>query len=109
MLWHDVQTEDLAFIRRTPNADRQLTDTDPELVNADDPELINVIMMGAFDHNRVASYLDRVPLPPAIYAFTYRQRQKQRFFFEQFLASPIYKLPYSTLDLYQVAMIAVCK
>ena len=39
--------------------------------------------------------------------FSYRQRQKQRLFFERFLSTPIQQQPYSVVDLYQMKIIAV--
>jgi hypothetical protein len=53
--------------------------------------------------------MDCVSIPPAVYAFSYRQRQKQRVFFEQFLTLPSQQRPYSTVDLYQYAIIDVRK
>ena len=53
--------------------------------------------------------LARVPLPPAAYAFSYRQQEQQRVFFNQLLSMNVDQLPHSPIDLYQVAMIAVCK
>jgi hypothetical protein len=94
LLWDAALGENVAHLPRIDNVD---------------PALANVIMMGAIDNNRVARYLDHVPIPPAAYAFSYPQRQKQRLFFEQFLFSPIHRRPYSTLDLYKMAIIAVCK
>jgi len=95
MLFHEARAENMVYGHKTSNVD---------------PEPANVIMMGAIDNRRVAHYLDHVPLPPAAYAFSYQQRQQQqRFFFEQFLSSSLQQLPYSSLDLYKVAIIAVCK
>ncbi|CAF4321154.1 unnamed protein product, partial [Rotaria sordida] len=56
---------------------------------------------------KVASCLQQVPLAPAKYVFSYDQREEQRLFFEQFLASDVDQRPYSVVDLYQVAIIAV--
>ncbi|CAF4318006.1 unnamed protein product, partial [Rotaria sordida] len=56
---------------------------------------------------KVASCLQQVPLAPAKYVFSYNQREEQRLFFEQFLASDVDQRPYSIVDLYQVAIIAV--
>ncbi|CAF2809231.1 unnamed protein product [Rotaria sp. Silwood2] len=55
----------------------------------------------------VTQYLDNVPLPPAAYAFSYPQLQKQRVFFEHFACSSIHVQPYDTLDLYKMAIIVV--
>ena len=74
-----------------------------------DREPANVMAMGAIDNLGVARYLDHVPVPPTDYAFSFRQREKQRLFFELFISSPIRQLTYDTLDLYQMAIIAVRK
>ena len=91
--------------------DQTLAENDidiPETSNTD-PELATIIAMGAIDNYRVSCYLDHVPIPPAAYAFSYQQREKQRLFFEQFLSSSIQHPRYSTLDLYKMAIIAVLK
>jgi len=93
--WHEAQDKNIAYLREASS-------------NAD-PELTNMILMGVIDNHKVADCLDHVPLTPAAYAFSYEQRQKQRSFFEQFLSSPIFELPYVELDLYKVAIIAVRK
>ncbi|CAF1382378.1 unnamed protein product, partial [Adineta steineri] len=73
-----------------------------------DPELDNIIAMGTVDNNqRIVNYLGHVPTPPDTYAFSYRQRRNQRLFFQQFVSSSIHQLPYSPLDLYQIAIIAI--
>ena len=92
--WHDAEHDNLVYLRETSNSD---------------PEVTNIIRMGALDNQRVSRSMDSVPLPPAIYAFSYRQRQKQRVFFEQLLTLPSQQRPYSTVDLYQYAIIAMCK
>ena len=94
MLWSEAQAENMFFFRGTSNSDLELT---------------NMIMMGAFGNHRVAHYLDRVPLTPTAYSFTYRQRQKQRLFFEHFLFPSIQQLPYSPVDLYKMVIIVVRK
>ncbi|CAF1484015.1 unnamed protein product [Rotaria sordida] len=58
-------------------------------------------------NRKVASCLQQVPLAPAKYVFSYDQREEQCLFFEQFLASDVDQLPYSVVDLYKVAVIAV--
>ncbi|CAF1406327.1 unnamed protein product [Rotaria sordida] len=71
---------------------------------------LNVVldMVGRMHRNRkVASCLQQVPLAPVKYVFSYDQREEQRLFFEQFLASDVDQCPYSIVDLYQVAIIAV--
>ncbi|CAF3837935.1 unnamed protein product [Rotaria sp. Silwood1] len=72
-----------------------------------DPNLAAVMATTSIDNRRVAFYLDNVPLPPAAYAFSYPQIQKQRSFFEQFVAYSIHQRPYIELDLYKMAIIAV--
>ena len=98
-VWQEAITENIQYLRRGDGRSSHTTD----------PQLINTILMGAIDNQRVASYLDYVPLSPAAYAFSYRQRQDQRLFFEKFVSSSIHQLSYSSLDLYRVAIIAVCK
>ena len=92
--WNDAEHDNLVYLREPSKSD---------------PEMTNIIRMGASDNRRVNRYMDSVPLPPAIYAFSYRQRQKQRVFFEQFSPFRTSHRPYSTVDLYQYAIIAVCK
>ena len=65
--------------------------------------------MGTTESQRVAHYLQHVPLPPAAYMFSYGQQQKQRLFFEQFLSTPLQQQLYSVMDLYQMKIIAVRK
>ncbi|CAF1336786.1 unnamed protein product [Adineta steineri] len=73
-----------------------------------DPEHDNIIAMGTIDNNpRVVNYLEHVPTPPDSYAFSYRQRQDQRLFFQKLVSSSIHQLPYSPLDLYRIAIIAI--
>ncbi|CAF1474635.1 unnamed protein product [Rotaria sordida] len=72
-----------------------------------DPILANVVATTAIHSHRLAQYLDRVPLPPAAYVFSYRQLQKQRIFFERFVNSSIHELPYAVLDLYKMAIITI--
>ena len=94
MLRSEAQAENMVFFRGTSNSD---------------PELTNVIMMGAFGNHRVAHYLDHVPLTPAAYSFTYRQRQTQRLFFEHSLFPSVQQLSYSPVDLYEMPIIVVRK
>ena len=65
------------------------------------------------DYQEVAAQLDYVPLPPAAYTFSYRQRQNQRQFFERLYHSTSFlannSMPYTPLDLYKVSIIAVRK
>ena len=74
-----------------------------------DPASVHVLRTIVTSNRRVARSLECVPLPPAKYAFSYRQVKQQSLFFEQFHSSPINQLPYMTLDLYKMAIIAVCK
>lgn len=59
--------------------------------------------------NRVMTYLERVPLPPAAYAFSARQRDQQRCFFEWFIALPRRHPCVVGLDLLKAAPIAACE
>jgi len=106
ILWVDAVTENIIHLRRIP---RQREQTSAAATSNTDPELFNIIVMGAMSNDRVARYLEHLPLPPVEYSFSYRQRQQQRAFFQQFLSSSTQQSPYSPIDLYQVAIIAVCK
>lgn len=101
--WQDASNENSTILRQTPPTSPSSTTT------TTDPELINIIAMGAIDDPRVFNFLEHVPRAPAAFAFSYRQRQQQRAFFERFISSSTQQLPYSPLDLYQVAIIAVRK
>ena len=94
MSWHDAEDQNIVDIQEKSNQDPQMT---------------YIIRMGVINNQRVSRYLDSVPLPPAVYAFSYRQRQKQRIFFEKFISLPHRERPYSTVNLYQYAIIAVRK
>lgn len=60
--------------------------------------------------SRVQRCLDRVPLPPAAYVFSYRQLQQQRLFYKKFtLSNNNNQVPYVPIDLYKAAIIAVRK
>ncbi|CAF2871444.1 unnamed protein product [Rotaria sp. Silwood2] len=72
-----------------------------------DPDVAYAMATAAINNHRVTRCLDSVPLPPAAYAFSYRQLQKQRVFFEQLVCSSIHARPYAVLDLYKMAIIAV--
>jgi hypothetical protein len=97
LLWYDAQAENIATFRERSSSQPQ------------DPEMDNVIGMGAIGNHRVALCLDHVPLSPAAYAFSYEQRRKQHSFFEAFLLSNVDQMPYSAIDLYKMAIIAVRK
>ena len=94
MNWHDAEQQNIDDMRGTSDKD---------------PQMSYIIRMGVINNQRVSRYLDTVPLPPAIYAFSYRQRQQQRIFFEQFISLPYRERPYSTVGLYQYAIIGVRK
>ncbi|CAF1291891.1 unnamed protein product [Rotaria sp. Silwood1] len=74
-----------------------------------DSELVDRMGMTPIDSRRVDHYLQHVPKSPVAYAFSYGQVQKQRIFFENFVSSHIHQLPYHTIDLYKMAIIAVRK
>ena len=92
LLWHEAQDENKACLSS-------------KIV----PELTNVNVMNRISNRKLTHCLDRVPLVPVAYAFSYRQLQKQRLFFENFLSSDIDELPYSAVDLYKVSIITVRK
>ena len=109
--WHDAADEDLNHFRsrRTLSCSSSSSSSSKTPATASNHELSNTIAMDAIDNQRLARYLEPVPLPPAAYMFPYRQRQKQRSFFEQFLSTPLQQQPYSVVDLYQMKIIAVRK
>ena len=92
--WNEALTENTVYGRGTADID---------------PTLVYMMATTVVDNRRVTNHLDRVPLPPAAYAFSYQQVKKQRLFFQQLISSPINQLPYDASDLYQLAIIAVCK
>ena len=100
LLWHDAQVENIAYLQ-----ERRSCSTSSEIVDLD---VTNVIAIATNGNHQVTDSLNRVPLTPIRYAFSYQQRQQQRLFFEQFLSLPIDQLPYSPVDLHKVAIIAVC-
>ena len=97
MLWHDAHAENVA------------TFPERSTYRPDDHEMDNVVAMGVIGNHRVAHCLDHVPAAPAAYKFSYEQRRKQYSFFEAFLSSNIDQMPYSAIDLYKMAIIAVRK
>ena len=107
MLWHEATTENIAHLQAHTSCSSSSSSTNAAA--AADPEPTNIIAMGAIDNPRVAYYLQNMFLPPARYAFSYRQRQKQRLFFEQFTSFSNPRGAYSVLDLYKVKIIAVRK
>ncbi len=107
--WHEAITDDLTHFRSRRTASSSSNRTAGAVATAAHLELTNTVAIGAIDNQRVARYLEYIPLPPAAYVFTYQQRQKQRLFFEQFLSTPIQHQPYSVVDLYQMKTIAVRK
>ena len=58
---------------------------------------------------QLQNYIQRVPIPPATFAFSHRQQQKQRRFFCNFLALSFLPFSYRSLDLYQYKVITVCQ
>ena len=99
LLWHDAQAENIAYLQ-----ERSFSSTSSKIVDLD---VTNVIAIATNSNHQVTDSLNRVPLAPARYTFSYEQRQQQRLFFEQFLPLPIDQLPYSPVDLHKVAIIAV--
>ena len=95
LLWHDAQAENIVFLQERSTS---------KIVDLD---VTNVIAIATNGNHQVADSLNRVPLTPIRYAFSYQQRQQQRLFFEQFLSLPVDQLPYSPVDLHKVAIIAV--
>ena len=94
LLWDDVPVPD-------SNSSQNNADMDLEVTHA---------MGGNISDDRAVTYLlNRVPLPPAAYVFSYQQRQKQRSFFENFLSYEEQSLPYIAVDMYKVHVVTVCK
>ncbi|CAF1652636.1 unnamed protein product [Rotaria sp. Silwood1] len=62
------------------------------------PDLAYIMATMAITNDRVAQYLNPVPLPPAAYVFSYRQLQRQREFFENIIGSSIHQLPYGLVE-----------
>jgi hypothetical protein len=94
LLWQDAEEANLIYLRETTNLNMQMNH------NA---------KLSVRHNQQVSDYLDRVPIPPAAYAFPYRQRQQQRLFFERILFLTRHQRPYSTLDLYRFSIVAVRK
>ncbi|CAF4594335.1 unnamed protein product [Rotaria sp. Silwood1] len=88
----EASTDNVSYFNGNPN---------------EDPELVCMMAMNAADIDRVATWLSFVPPPPDGYLFSYRQKRKQRIFFEHLACSSIHQLPYQAIDLYQMAIIAV--
>jgi hypothetical protein len=99
LLWQEAQADNIAYFLERSVARRNIADVD----------FMSIIAITSTSSQRVAFWLDRVPLPPAAYAFSYEQRRQQRAFFERFLASPVDQTPYSPVDSYKAAIIAVRK
>ena len=76
---------------------------------ARDSEVNYLVEQGVIQHRRVASFLRRVPLPPARYIFSYQQRQEQRIFFRNMVSGVYGVVPYTLLNLYQFKTVAVRK
>jgi len=118
MSWQDGISDNIDYLRSRPTLSSATTASSSasyatyfSFFNTEmaDPEETSILDMGAIDNDRVARYLEHIPLPPTSYLFTCRQRQKQRLFFEQFLSQPMSERPYSASDLYQIKIIAVRK
>ena len=110
MPWYDAADEDLINLQsRRTRSSASSTASNKTSTAASDRELSSILAMSAIENERVALYREHVPLPPATYMFSHQQRQKQRLFFEQFLSTPVQQQPYSTVDLYQMKIIAVRK
>jgi hypothetical protein len=70
LLWEEAQSENFACFRQTSTLDH---------------EVAYIMESSASGNEIVDRRLSRVPVPPAAYAFSYRQQQQQRLFFEHFL------------------------
>jgi hypothetical protein len=91
-LWQDVEEANMIFLQQASNGKVGWID--------------NLVMTA--DHSqRLSHYMDRVSIPRAAYGFSYEQCEQQRLFFHQFLSLPRHQQRYSTIDLYQYAIIAV--
>lgn len=92
--WYEAEEENLNALRQPSGLTRCV---------------VNIVRMGANSDQRVKFCLDNVPMPPARAKFSYRQRQQQRVFFENFLPLPSRYRPYSRIDLHQFSIIAARK
>lgn len=92
--WNEASTENTAFLQRG---------------SAEDPMFTYIRSASTITDYRIGRYLDRIPLPPAAYVFSYRQLQEQHLFYKKFLLSSHNQVPYAPIDLYKIAIIAVCK
>ena len=72
-------------------------------------EMDHLVRNGVIEDRRLVHYLERVPLPPTGFMFSYQDRQQQRFFFRRLISTGQDHIPYVSLDLYKVAIIAVRK
>ena len=73
-------------------------------------ETDHLVWSGVIDDPRLVHYLERVPRPPAGYAFSYQDRQQQRFFFKGLLSyDHPQRAPYLSVDLHAIAAVAVRK
>ena len=101
LLWRDLQAENIFSTREDLSASSYSKKINTET---------NSRMTTAYtDHRRLVECLKRIPEPPVPYAFPDEQKQKQRLFFEQFLATPVDQRPYQPVNLFKVAIIAVRK
>ena len=92
--WEDAVSESFACLREQPGIGR---------------EAIQVMELNESGDPRIHRSLRRVPVPPAAYEFSYRQRQQQRVFFEQLVSLSGEQTLVNALDLYKFAIVAVCK
>jgi hypothetical protein len=72
-------------------------------------EMDHLVRNGVIEDRRLVQYLERVPLPPTGFMFSYQDLQQQRFFFRRLLSTGQDHIPYIPLDLYKVAIVAVRK
>lgn len=91
---HDAENDNLTYSRDTHD---------------DNSDVGAILRPNRIDRIQMNDYLSNVPIPPVAATFSYQQRYQQQIFFQRFLSLPRYELPYSSIDLYQYSMIAVCK
>ncbi|CAF1164481.1 unnamed protein product [Adineta ricciae] len=96
-IWRDAQVDNMDYLQGSNAAGFHTIDL----------QSLRIIAMVTSTNRRLAMCIDRVPWTPAAYAFSYLQRKQQRAFFEHLLTLPIDELPYSPVDIYKIAIIAV--
>ena len=74
-------------------------------------ETDHLVRSGVIEDRHIVHCLERVPRPPDTYTFSYQDRQQQRCFFRDLLAARHHHHhpSYIDVDLYQIAVLAVCK